>query len=95
MGRAAISGTLTTTHSVRDTDRKTEEERKVIQKGVQKREGEKKQESSTANGNEGCIKRSAEGKKGEFISGWWCSSGQVVRLVGLTGGLSQNAASVQ
>lgn len=54
MGRAAISGTLTTTHSVRNTVGEVEEEGEMI--GVQKRGGERKQESSAANGNESCIK---------------------------------------
>lgn len=35
----------------------------MIQIALQSRVGEKKQESSTANGNESCIKCSAEGKQ--------------------------------
>lgn len=74
-----------------EVERKTEEERKM--KYFVSREGEKKQESSTANGNESCIIAQLR-VTGVIYSSMVCTKGQVIKLDKPTAGSSKKNAAI-
>lgn len=74
----------------RETEREREEDGRLIGTGAQSRKEVKKQESSKANGNESCIKCSAEGDSSLAVR-----KGRHFRLGRPTGGFRQNAARLK
>lgn len=74
----------------RQREREREEDGRLIGTGAQSRKEVKKQESSTANGNESCIKCSAEGDSSLAVR-----RGRLFRLGRPTGGFRQNAARLK
>lgn len=74
----------------RETEREREVDGRLIGTGAQSRKEVKKQESSTANGNESCIKCSAEGDSSLAVQ-----RGRHFRLGRPTGGFRQNAARLK